>query len=245
VGPGAKIDASSGCAMCSRQRAGGRHRVASTAAIEAATGTICWATLTLRARPTRVSCSSVLCCGRMRFPRSITGRDRVPASLPAEIRQAQLKGPDQLDRGDRSGTFGRIGIPRRFHACETPRISTRLLEESHRLRPDNSDGVADLAFAAAFRGGVRLGRRPGRVACAARESHVRVAADDSAAMAHTALAYFDLFPPAHEEGPASAARGRSISHPNSNSPAAHLGGSMPFGRAAIRMRVGNLGEASA
>src|SRR5262249_2405754 len=105
----------------------------------------------------------------------------------------------------------------------------RLLEEAIDLNPTSAMAYALLAFARHFEAVFGWGERPA-------ESHVRfgeaarksVAADDSDARAHTALAIFDLFSGRHEE-----ARRRLYCalrlNPNSEFARGYLGATYAFG----------------
>jgi adenylate cyclase len=128
--------------------------------------------------------------------RSITGAI-APGIIAAEIRQAQRKDPSQLDAWDR--TMRAHSHIRRFTRDDMAE-ARRLLVEAIELDPTNSMALSDLAFARHFEAVFGWGDGPA-------ESHVRlgeaarkaVAADDSDAMAHTALAIFDLFSGRHAE----------------------------------------------
>src|ERR1700751_3622200 len=117
--------------------------------------------------------------------RSITGAI-TPGIIAAEIQQAQRKDPDQLDAWDR---IVRAHWHIRRFTREDLAEARRLLAEAIALDPANSMAYADLAFARHFEAVFGWGHGPV-------ESHIRlgeaarkaVAADDSDAMAHTALA---------------------------------------------------------
>jgi TolB-like protein len=128
--------------------------------------------------------------------RSITGAI-APGIIAAEVRQAQRKDPDQLDAWDR--TVRAHWHIRRF-TREDLAEARRLLTDAIALDPANSMACADLAFARHFEAVFGWGDGP-------TESHIRlgeaarkaVAIDDDDAMAHTALAIFELFSGRHEE----------------------------------------------
>jgi TolB-like protein/Flp pilus assembly protein TadD len=128
--------------------------------------------------------------------RSITGAI-APGIIAAEVRQAQHKDVDQLDAWDR--TVRAHWHIRRF-TREDLAEARRLLDEAVALDPTNSMAYADLAFARHFEAVFGWGDGPAeshrRLGEAARKA---VAIDDSDAMAHTALAIFDLFSGRHEE----------------------------------------------
>src|SRR5438067_12314985 len=157
--------------------------------------------------------------------RSITGAI-APGIIAAEIRQAQRKDPDQLDAWDR--TVRAHWHVRRF-TREDLTEARRLLTEAIALDPANSMAYADLAFARHFEAVFGWGD-------GSAESHVRlgeaarnaVAADDSDAMAHTALAIFDLFSNRHEEARRRLQRALEL-NPNSEFARGYLGGSYAFG----------------
>ena len=128
--------------------------------------------------------------------RSITGAI-APGIISAEIQQAQRKDASQLDAWDR--TMRAHWHIRRF-TREDLAQARGLLDEAIALDPTNSMALSDLAFAHHFEAVFGWGGAPA-------ESHARlgeaarkaVAADDGDAMAHTALAIFDLFSGHHEE----------------------------------------------
>ena len=127
---------------------------------------------------------------------SITGAI-APGIISAEIQQAQRKDPGQLDAWDR--TMRAHWHIRRF-TREDLAQALGLLNEAIALDPTNSMALSDLAFAHHFEAVFGWGDAPA-------ESHARlgeatrkaVAADDGDAMAHTALAIFDLFSGRHDE----------------------------------------------
>jgi adenylate cyclase len=157
--------------------------------------------------------------------RSITGAI-APGIIAAEIRQAQRKDPDQLDAWDR--TVRAHWHIRRF-TREDLAEARRLLTEAIALDPASSTAYADLAFARHFEAVFGWGDGPV-------ESHIRlgeaarkaVAADDSDAMAHTALAIFELFSGHHEEARRRLHRALDL-NPNSESARGYLGVSYAFG----------------
>jgi Flp pilus assembly protein TadD len=105
----------------------------------------------------------------------------------------------------------------------------RLLTEAIALDPANSIAYADLAFArhfeAVFGWGDGLVESHRRLGEAARKA---VAIDDSDAMAHTALAIFELFSGRHEEARRRLHRALGL-NPNSEFARGYLGGSYAFG----------------
>jgi adenylate cyclase len=157
--------------------------------------------------------------------RNITGAI-APGIIAAEIRQAQRKDPDQLDAWDR--TVRAHWHIRRF-TREDLVEARRLLTEAVSLDPANSMAYADLALARHFEAVFGWGDGPveshNQLGVAARKA---VAADDSDAMAHTALAIFELFSGHHEEARRRLHRALDL---NSNSEFArgYLGGSYAFG----------------
>jgi len=157
--------------------------------------------------------------------RSITGAI-APGIIAAEVRQAQRKDPDQLDAWDR--TVRAHWHIRRF-TREDLAEARRLLTDAIALDPANSMAYADLAFARHFEAVFGWGDGPV-------ESHIRlgdaarnaVAADDSDAMAHTALAIFELFSGHHEEARRRLHRALGL-NPNSEVAGGYLGASYAFG----------------
>src|ERR1051326_1337155 len=156
--------------------------------------------------------------------RSITGAI-APGIIAAEIRQAQRKDPDQLDSWDRM--MRAHWHIRRFTRGDLSE-ARRLLEEAVALDPTNSMAYADLAFARHFEAVFGWGDGPA-------ESHIRlgeaarkaVAIDDGDAMAHTALAIFDLFSGRHDEARRRLHRALDL-NPNSEFACGYLGGSYAF-----------------
>jgi len=127
---------------------------------------------------------------------SITGAI-APGIISAEIQQAQRKDPGQLDAWDR--TMRAHWHIRRF-TREDLAQALGLLNEAIALDPTNSMALSDLAlahhFEAVFGWGNALAESHARLGEAARKA---VAADDGDAMAHTALAIFDLFSGRYDE----------------------------------------------
>jgi adenylate cyclase len=157
--------------------------------------------------------------------RSITGAI-APGIIAAEVRQAQRKDPDQLDAWDR--TVRAHWHIRRF-TREDLAEARRLLTEAISSDPTNSMAYADLAFARHFEAVFGWGDGPV-------ESHIRlgeaarkaVATDDNDAMAHTALAIFELFSGHHEEARRRLHRALDL-NPNSEFARGYLGASYAFG----------------
>jgi adenylate cyclase len=149
-----------------------------------------------------------------------------PGIISAEIRHAQHKDPSQLDAWDR--TMRAHWHIRRFTQSDLTQ-ARRLLEEAIALDPANSIALADLAFARHFEAVFGWGDGPA-------ESHARlgeaarkaVAADDGDAMAHTALAIFDLFSGRHEEARRRLRRALDLD-PNSMFARGYLGASYAWG----------------
>jgi adenylate cyclase len=119
-----------------------------------------------------------------------------PWIISAEIQHAQRKHPSQLDAWDR---IMRAHWHIRRFTREDLAEARRLLVEAIALEPANSMALSDLAFAnhfeAVFGWGDALAESHARLGDAARKA---VAADDSDAMAHTALAIYELFSGRHE-----------------------------------------------
>jgi adenylate cyclase len=157
--------------------------------------------------------------------RSITGAI-APGIIAAEIRQAQRKDPEQLDAWDR--TVRAHWHIRRF-TREDLAEARGLLTDAISLDPANSMAYADLAFARHFEAVFGWGDGP-------IESHIRlgeaarkaVATDDNDAMAHTALAIFELFSGHHEEAARRLHRALDL-NPNSEFARGYLGVSYAFG----------------
>ena len=156
---------------------------------------------------------------------SITGAI-APGIISAEIQQAQRKEAGQLDAWDR--TMRAHWHIRRF-TREDLAQARGLLDEAIALDPTNSMALSDLAFAHHFEAVFGWGDAPA-------ESHARlgeaarkaVAADDGDAMAHTALAIFDLFSGRHDEARRRLHRGLDLD-PNSMFARGYLGVSYGFG----------------
>jgi adenylate cyclase len=157
--------------------------------------------------------------------RSIAGAI-TPGIISAEIGYAQRKDPSQLDAWDR--TMRAHWHIRRFTQQDLAE-ARRLLAEAIALDPRNSMALSDLAFARHFE--AVFGWGDGRA-----ESHARlgeaarkaVDADDGDAMAHTALAIFDLFSGRHEEARRRLHRALELD-PNSVFARGYLGVSHSFG----------------
>jgi adenylate cyclase len=149
-----------------------------------------------------------------------------PGIIAAEIWHAQRKHPDQLDAWDR--TVRAHWHIRRF-TREDLAEARRLLTEAIAFDPTNSMAYADLAVARHFEAVFGWGDGPV-------ESHIRlgeaarkaVAADESDAMAHTALAIFELFSGRHEEARRRLRRALDL-NPNSEFARGYLGVSYAFG----------------
>jgi TolB-like protein/Flp pilus assembly protein TadD len=156
---------------------------------------------------------------------SITGAIE-PGIIAAEIRQARRKEPDQLDAWDR--TVRAHWHIRRF-TREDLAEARRLVTEAILLDRANSMAYADLAFARHFEAVFGWGDGPieshRRLGEAARKA---VAADDSDAMAHTALAIFELFSGRHEEARRRLRRALNL-NPNSEFARGYFGVSYAFG----------------
>lgn len=157
--------------------------------------------------------------------RNITGAI-APGIMAAEIQQAQRKDPHKLDAWDR---MMRAHWHIRRFTREDLAEARRLLEEAIAFDPTSAMAYADLAFARHFEAVFGWGDGPA-------ESHARlgeaarkaVAVDDSDAMAHTALAIFDLFSGRHEEARRRLDRALQL-NPNSEFARGYLGASYAFG----------------
>jgi adenylate cyclase len=156
--------------------------------------------------------------------RNITGATGL-GIIAAEINQAQRKNPDQLDAWDR--TVRAHWHIRRF-TSEDLAEARRLLSEAISLDPSNSMAYADLAFARHFEAVFGWGDGPleshDRLGDAARKA---VAIDDGDAMAHTALAIFELFSGRHADAQRRLRRALSLD-PNSEFARGYLGVSHAF-----------------
>src|SRR5436190_473209 len=149
-----------------------------------------------------------------------------PGIISAEIQQAQRKDPSQLDAWDR---IMRAHWHIRRFTREDLAEARRLLDDAIALDPTNSIALSDLAFARHFESVFGWGDGPA-------ESHARlgeaarkaVVADDGDAMAHTALAIFDLFSSRHEEARRRLDRALQL-NPNSEFARGYLGASHAFG----------------
>jgi tetratricopeptide (TPR) repeat protein len=156
--------------------------------------------------------------------RNITGATGL-GIIAAEIQQAQRKNPNQLDAWDR--TVRAHWHIRRFTSDDLAE-ARRLLSEAVALDPSNSMAYADLAFARHFEAVFGWGDGPleshNRLGDAARKA---VAADDGDAMAHTALAIFELFSGRHADARRRLGRALSLD-PNSEFARGYLGVSHAF-----------------
>src|SRR5438477_8548899 len=149
-----------------------------------------------------------------------------PGIISAEIQEAQRKDASQLDAWDR---IMRAHWHIRRFTREDLAEARRLLGDAIALDPANSMALSDLAFARHFEAVFVWGDGPA-------ESHARlgeaarkaVAADESDAMAHTALAIFDLFSGRHEEARRRLHRALDLD-PNSMFARGYLGVSYGFG----------------
>jgi len=198
------------------RRAGNRVRITAQL-VEAATGHHLWADRYDRELADVFAVQDEIA-------RSITGAI-APGIIAAEVRQAQRKDPDQLDAWDR--TVRAHWHIRRF-TREDLAEARRLLTDAIALDPANSMAYADLAYARHFEAVFGWGDGPA-------ESHTRlgeaarkaVAIDDNDAMAHTALAIFELFSGRHEEARRRLHRALDL-NPNSESARGYLGVSYAF-----------------
>lgn len=156
--------------------------------------------------------------------RNITGAAGL-GIITAEIHQAQRKNPDQLDAWDRM--VRAHWYIRRF-TSEDLAEARRLLAEAISLDPSNSMAYADLAFARHFEAVFGWGDGPleshNHLGDAARKA---VAIDDGDAMAHTALAIFELFSGRHADAQRRLRRALSLD-PNSEFARGYLGVSHAF-----------------
>jgi len=199
------------------RRAGNRVRITAQL-VEAATGHHLWADRYDRELADVFAVQDEIA-------QSITGAI-APGIIAAEIRQAQRKDPDQLDAWDR--TVRAHWHIRRF-TREDLAEARRLLTEAISLDPTNSMAYADLAVARHFEAVFGWGDGPveshTRLGEAARKA---VATDDNDAMAHTALAIFELFSGRHEEARRRLGRALDL-NPNSEFARGYLGVSYAFG----------------
>ena len=157
--------------------------------------------------------------------RNITGAI-APGIIAAEIQQAQRKDPNQLDAWDR---MMRAHWHIRRFTREDLAEARRLLDEAIAFDPTNAMALCRSCLCRHFEAVFGWGDGPA-------ESHVRlgeaarkaVAADDGDAMAHTALAIFDLFSGRHEEARRRLHRALQL-NPNSEFARGYLGASYAFG----------------
>jgi adenylate cyclase len=199
------------------RRAGNRVRITAQL-IEAATGHHLWADRYDRELADVFAVQDEI-------SRSITGAI-APGIIAAEIRQAQRKDPNQLDAWDRI-----MRAHWHIHRFTREDLSEarHLLTEAIELDPTSSMAFSDLAFALHFEAVFGWGDGPveshARLGEAARKA---VAADDADAMAHTALAIFDLFSGRYDEARRRLRRALDLD-PNSMFARGYLGASYAFG----------------
>jgi adenylate cyclase len=156
---------------------------------------------------------------------SITGAI-APGIMSAEIQHAQRKHPSQLDAWDR--IMRAHWHIRRFTQDDLAE-SRRLLGKAIELDSANAMALGDLAFARHFEGVFGWGDGPS-------ESHARfgdaarqaVALDDGDAIAHTALAIYELFSGRHEDARRRLRRALDVD-PNLASARGYLGATAAFG----------------
>src|SRR5436190_3342748 len=199
------------------RRAGNRARITAQL-IEAASGHYLWADRYDRELADVFAVQDEI-------SRNITGAI-APGIMAAEIQQAQRKDPNKLDAWDR--TMRAHWHIRRF-TREDLAEARRLLDEAIAFDPTSAMAYADLAFARHFEAVFGWGDGPAeshtRLGDAARKA---VAADEGDAMAHTALAIFDLFSSHHEEARRRLHRALDLD-PNSMFARGYLGVSYGFG----------------
>ena len=157
--------------------------------------------------------------------RSITGAI-APGIMAAEIREAQRKGADQMNAWDR--TMRAHWHIRRFTQQDLAE-ARRLLTEAIALDQTSSMAFSDLALALHFEAVFGWGDDPAAAHVQVGEmARKALAADDSDAMAHTALAIFELFSSRHEEARRRLHRALELD-PNSMFARGYLGVSLAFG----------------
>jgi adenylate cyclase len=143
-----------------------------------------------------------------------------PGIISAEIRHAQHKTASQLDAWDR--IMRAHWHIRRFTQDDLAE-ARRLLDEAIALDPANSMAYSDLALARHFEGVFGWGDGPARSHAAfADAARKAVTLDDEDAVAHTAMAIFELFSGRHEEARRRLQRALEI-NPNSAMAQGYLG----------------------
>ena len=150
-----------------------------------------------------------------------------PGIISAEIQHAQRKDPGQLDAWDR--IMRAHWHLRRFTEADLAE-ARRLLGDAVALDPANAMALSDLALANHFEavfgwGDGTVAESRARFGDAARKA---VAADDSDAAAHAALAIYELFSGRHEEARRRLRRALDLD-PNSVSAHGYLGTTEAFG----------------
>ncbi len=149
-----------------------------------------------------------------------------PGIISAEIQHAQRKHPSQLDAWDR--IMRAHWHIRRFTQGDLVE-ARHLLTEAIALDPGNAMALSDLAFASHFDSVFGWSDGPAQSRVTQGEAARRaVAADDGDAMAHTALAIYELFSGRHEEARRRLRRALDLD-PNSAFARGYLGVTYGFG----------------